>query len=100
MPSVRLRLVRWSVLLGVVLLAAATDGRLTAQDKSKKAPVKEVEDPAKGKTKPVPRLDDDPPAKAQTTPAEGPGVPPPAGTLVVAVRSLPELMSPSHARTD
>src|SRR5262245_2370811 len=57
MPRVRLRLFPWLLLLALVPLAVAGDGRLTAQDKSKAPPAREEEDPAaKGKTRPVPRV--------------------------------------------
>jgi peptide/nickel transport system substrate-binding protein len=54
---------------------------------------KEEEDAKAKPRKPVPKVDDD-------MPADSPGIVPPPGVLVVAVHSLPELMSPALARTD
>lgn len=60
---------------------------------------KEQDDPKqKGKTPKVLDIEKDPP-KPAAKPKEGPGVLPGPGVLVVGVRQLPELMSPSFART-
>src|SRR5437762_10719102 len=92
---------RWLLLTGLLLAVVAAD-RLPAQapPKGKAPPAKkeEEEDPAAKPIKPPPRIEDDP--KPNAAPADGPGETPPAGVLVVGVRSLPELMSPRYARTD
>src|SRR4051794_21196107 len=85
---------RWLLLAG--LLGAVAAPAAQPPDKGKAPPAKEEEDPNAKPVKPPPRLDEDP----KPEPAQGPGQTPPAGVLVVGVRTLPEFMSPAYARTD
>lgn len=76
--------------LGTLLIVTISVAASAQPPKSKS---KEEEDPKAKLQRPVPKVEDD-------VPAEGPGIVPPPGVLVVAVPSLPELMSPSYARSD
>jgi ABC-type transport system substrate-binding protein len=70
----------------LLLLAFAVSAQPPAKDK-------EEEDTKAKPPKPVPKVEDE-------VPADAPGIVPPPGVLVVAVHSLPELMSPALARSD
>lgn len=85
---------RWLLFAGLLVAVAASPAQ--PPDKGKAPPSKEEEDPNAKPVKPPPRLDEDP----KPEPADGPGQTPPAGVLVVGVRTLPEMMSPAYARSD
>src|SRR4051794_24578616 len=85
---------RWLFVVGLLVAVAAAPAQ--PPTKGKAPPSKEEEDPNARPVKPPPRLDEDP----KPEPADGPGQTPPAGVLVVGVRTLPEFMSPAYARTD
>ena len=96
--------VRWLLLIGLLFtLPSVIDRGLnhtSAQPPKGKAPAPppEIEDPGAKPVKPPPQIDDAP--KPDPGPTEGPGETPPADTLVIGVRSLPEFMSPRFARSD
>lgn len=82
--------------LSSVIVAVAVMALAVAQP-----PRKEDEDPNAKPAKPI-DIESFPPGQDKAAPKhpDGPGVKPGTGVLVVGVRALPEMMSPSRARTD
>lgn len=85
---------RLSLLVQLVFFFASSPAQPPAKDKAPPAKGKEEEDPkATAPPKPI-RIEDEPKAP------EPPAPKPEEGVLVVAVRELPNLISPALARTD
>src|SRR5262249_28746617 len=86
---------RWHLLLGVLL------GLFFLSLAVAQPPRKEEEDSKAKPAKPIDIESFTPPkADAKVKMPDGPGVSPAAATLVVGVRTLPENLSPSRARSD